>query len=136
MKKKAQIFALIGVVFISGFIFVYANDEKNFKEQGATVVHEDPSLCKEFDITNKALEEYLNGMEDPVKKELLEKFFYWSSDLIPEDFEISSSDPVKQAEIMSKMTTEDLESLIAKMEAELPELKQELKQKYDDRFKE
>ncbi|MGD9570052.1 MAG: hypothetical protein AB7V48_17375 [Sedimentibacter sp.] len=92
-------------------------------------------MSKEFDITNKSLEEYLNSIEDPTKKELLQKYFYLPFELIPEEYKINNLDPVKQAEIMSKLSNEELKDIVNKMEAKIPELKNKKEQEYNDSFK-
>lgn len=138
MKKKI-LSLIVGFALIFGGIFyAIASDKIAFgdnKDNGVVVVREDTELCEEFDITNKDLEEYLNSIEDPTKKELLEKYFYLPSELIPEENKNSNLDPVSQAKIMSKLSNEDLKDIIDKMEAKIPELKEKKEREYNDRFK-
>lgn len=111
------------------------SDKITFEDNGIVVVNEDPKLLEEFDITNKTLEEYLDSIEDPTKKLLLEKYFYLPFDLIPEENRINNLDPLSQAEIMSKLSNEELKDIVDKMEAKIPELKEKKEQEYNDIFK-
>ncbi len=136
MKKKIWSL-IIGLVLIFGGIFyAIASDKIAYEDNGVVVVHEDTALCEEFDITNKDLEEYLNGIEEPTKKELLKKYFYLPSELIPEENRNSNLDPVSQAEIMSKLSNEELKAIVDKMEENIPGLKEKKEQEYNDGFKE
>ncbi len=136
MTKKKILGLIIGVVFVFGIFFAIESDKIIFGNNRVTVVNEDTTLCEEFDITNKALEEYLNSIEDSTKKGLLEKYFYLPSELIPEEYINSNLDPVRQAEIMSKLSNDELMTIVKKMEAKIPELKEKKERKYNEKFKE
>ncbi len=82
----------------------------------------------------KELEEYLNSIKDPVKKELLEKYFYLPSELIPEEYKDSNPNPVDQAKNMSKLTNKELKAIVDKMEANMPTLKEQKEREYYDRY--
>ncbi len=142
MKKKIWSL-IIGLVLIFGGVFyaiasdkIAYEDNKDNEDNGVVVVHEDTALCEEFDITNKDLEVYLNSIEDPTKKELLKKYFYLPFELIPEENRNSNLDPVSQAEIMSKLSNEELKAIVDKMEENIPGLKEKKEQEYNDGFKE
>lgn len=117
-------------VFGSAF-YAIENEKLPFKDK-VTVVHEDTTMSEEFDITNKALEGYLNSIEDPAKKALLEKYFYLPSELIPEENKNNNLNPVRQAEIMSKLSIKELKDIVDKMEANIPELKEIKEQEYNE----
>lgn len=133
MKKRIGGVIFISILFVVGSIVLFLNDRMPVKP---TVVHEDTSACEEFDITNKPLEEYLNSIEDSTKKELLEKYFYLPSELIPEEELDSSLDPVSQAGILSNLSTEELKDIVDEMEAKLPELQEKQNKEYNKAMKE
>ncbi|NLB32644.1 MAG: hypothetical protein GX818_02605 [Tissierellia bacterium] len=150
MKKTMTTMSILAIVLLIGVgaYATYGSESKVFGsiiyaleseklpvEDKVTVVHEDTTMSEEFDITNKALEEYLNSIEGYAKKALLEKYFYLPSELIPEENKINNLDPVKQAEIMSKLSIEELKDIVDKMEANIPGLKKKKEQEYNDRFK-
>ncbi len=130
MKKILGL--IISLLIIFGGAYVIASDRISPEDNRITVVNENTALCEEFDITNKSLEEYLDSIEDPTKKELLQKYFYLPSELIPEENKISNLDPVKQVEIMSKLSIKELKDIVDKMEAKIPALKEKKEQEYNN----
>lgn len=131
MRKKIWVVICIGILFVVGSVVFFSNDR--IPTSAPTVVKEDTGKDEEVDITNKLLEEYLNSIDDSTKKELLEKFFYLPSELIPKDkIELDSSlDPVEQAKILAELSNDDLKAIVDEMEANLPEVSKQQKEKYD-----
>lgn len=133
MKRKVIILIGIGILITAGVLITFFNREIPTE---AKIEKESALVGENFDITNEALENYLNGIEDAEKKELLKKYFYLPSELISEDVVDSSLDPVSQAEILSKLSKEKLKTIIDGMEEALPELQKEQNEKYEESMKE
>ena len=125
----------IGILLVVGSVVCFS-DDRTFA--APTVVKEETTKMEEVDITNKPLEEYMNSIEDSTKKELLKKFLYLPSELIPKDkIDIDSSlDPVEQAKILAELSNDDLKAIVDEMEANLPEVSEQQKEKHDKAMKE
>lgn len=133
MKKKIFTILLTGILFVTGGVTAFASDEIKSEP---VVIHEDTSICKEVDITNKSLDSYLNSIEDKSKKDLLKKYFYLPSTEAARVKSFSSSDPVSQAKVMSKLSNAELGRMVDKVEASLPQVMVEQARAYDVQIKE
>lgn len=133
MKRIIISVLLAGILLVSGNICAYATESINDEP---IVIQEDTSNCIEVDITNKALENYLNGIENPIKKDLLEKYFYLPSEPASRVQSIKTLDPVSQAKIMSKYSYVELNNAVDKIEMGIPELIKQQEKAYKAQVKE
>ncbi len=132
MKKIISIL-LIGILLVSGNTYAYINESI---QDEPIVIQEDTSNIMEVDITNKELEDYINSVKDPIKKDLLEKYFYLPSNTASRVQSIKTLDPVSQAMIMSNYSYTELNNAVNKIKIGIPELIKQQEEAYNDQVKE
>ena len=133
LKKIKFIIALTCTVFLFMPVIslAYSNNEN------AVVIDEKPGTTQEIDLTNIPLDSYLNALQDNELRELLQKYFFLPSEftdepLKTEDIAAQRTDTslVDKAKELSLLPREELRTIVAKIEADLPALKAKQYAKY------
>lgn len=133
MKKCMLLVFSVAVMIVMSGAFAFASGEN---DPGVMVTEEETSQCQEFDITNHALESYLNGISDPVKQDLLEKYFYLPSTKSSRVADYDGMDVVSQAKAMTKLSNVELKEIVDKIEADIPKLIETQQSAYEAQQKE